>query len=310
MLIGASTASAFEKLGIDGGFKMFRDAGMNCVDFGFDWYCNIWKFRRGDTEGNIFTRPQEEITEFFRPFKEAADKYGIKIHQAHAPFPSWIDTKIENSENTNAFALEAIKKCFPVLKMMDCRLLIVHPAFPGYDGRLEADDEWDLNIRFYSALIEDAKKYDVIVCLENMFVNKGRKIYAAICQDPMEAAAYVDELNDIAGETRFGFCYDTGHGLLIGQDVYSALKVLGDRVVALHVHDNDGMDDRHVAPYMGVLDWERFIKGLRAIDYKGAMTLEIGTMQWLYPGELMTDAYRLSMKVAEYFAKRVEAPEA
>ena len=85
MLIGASTASVFDKLGIDGGFKMFRDAGMNCVDFGFDWYCNIWKFRRGDTEGNIFTRPQEEITEFFRPFKEAADKYGIKIHQAHAP---------------------------------------------------------------------------------------------------------------------------------------------------------------------------------------------------------------------------------
>ena len=301
MLIGASTSAIFDKLGIDGGFKMFHDAGMNCVDFGFDWYCNIWKYRRGETEDIIFTRPQEEITEFFRPFKAAADKYGIKIHQAHAPFPSWIDTKIENSENTNAFALEAIKKCFPLVKMMDCHLLIVHPAFPGYADKLEADDEWDLNIRFYSSLIEDAKKYDV-----NMFVSKGRKIFSAICQDPMEAAAYVDELNDMAGETRFGFCYDTGHGLLIGQDVYSTLKVLGDRVVALHVHDNDGLEDRHVAPYMGILDWERFIKGLKAINYKGAMTLEIGTLQHIYPLELMTDAYSLSAKAAKYFMQKAE----
>ena len=91
--------------------------------------------------------------------------------------------------------------------------------------------------------------------------------------------------------------------------MYSTLKVLGDRVVALHVHDNDGLEDRHVAPYMGILDWERFIKGLKEIKYKGAMTLEIGTLQHIYPAELLTDAYRLSAKAAEYFMRKLEATE-
>ena len=149
----------------------------------------------------------------------------------------------------------------------------------------------------------------MIVCLENMFVSKGHKIFSAICQDPMEAAAYVDELNDMAGETRFGFCYDTGHGLLAGHDPLIALEVMGSRVETLHVHDNDGWDDQHTQPYSGRMDWERLLEGLKMIGYKGAMTMEIGTLCSIYPAELLKDAYRLAAAEGRYFARRLTEGE-
>ncbi len=300
MLVGVSTAALFNKLGVDGAFRMLRDAGCDCVDFGFDIDCPVWKYGKEEFE-SVFALDEAALIEHYRPHKEAADKYGVKIHQAHAPFPSHIYDRPE----TNAFVLEAIKKCFPLLKMMDCRYLIVHPAFNNYNERMEYDDEWDLNIRFYSELIPCAKKYGVTVCLENMFVARDRKIYAACCADPNEAAAYVDELNDRAGQKCFAFCYDTGHSLLVGQDAYLTLRTLGDRVETLHVHDNDGWDDLHVPPYTGRLDWERFLSGLQAINYSGAMTMEIGTLSWKYPVDLLEDAYRLAAAEGHYFAKRL-----
>ena len=301
MLVSASTAFTFKIFGIEGAFKMFADAGFDAVDFGFDMFMPIWNVRKGD-RSSVFFGTQEEIVEYFRPYKEAADKYGIKIHQAHAPFPSYI----HEDEATTAIAQESVKKCFPILKMMDCRYLVVHPCFGNYAERMEYDDEWDLNIKFYSSLIEDAKKYDVIVCLENMFTARKGKVYDAICSDPNEAAAYVDELNSIAGEKRFGFCFDTGHALLLGKDQYLTLKQLGDRVDVLHMQDNDGWDDQHVAPFMGTLDWERFAKGLKAIGYKGVLNMEIGNLCAWYPKEVLGDAYRLAASCGKYLGRLVE----
>ncbi len=301
MLVSASTATTFQILGVEGAFKMFADAGFDAVDFGFDVFMPIWNVRKGDRTSPFFL-PQEELNAFFRPYKEAADKYGVRIHQAHAPFPAYI----HDDPETTAISQESVKKCFPLCKMMSCRYLVVHPCFGNYNERMEYDDEWDMNIRFYTSLIEEAKKYDVIICLENMFTARRGKIYEAICSDPNEAAAYIDELNSIAGEKRFGFCFDTGHALLLGRDQYLTLKQLGDRVDVLHVHDNDGWDDQHVSPFMGRLDWDRLIMGLRAIGYKGVMNLEVGNLCNWYPKELLGDAYRLAAACAKYLGARTE----
>ena len=61
----------------------------------------------------------------------------------------------------------------------------------------------------------------------------------------------MDTLNEIAGEKLFGFCLDTGHLLIVCRDVYAAIIELGDRLIALHVHDNDGVHDDHNAPFVG-----------------------------------------------------------
>ena len=124
-----------------------------------------------------------------------------------------------------------------------------------------------------------------------------------------EAARYIDELNAIAGEKLFGFCLDTGHLLLLSLDVYDCIVALGDRIVALHIHDNNGVDDEHVLPYTGVLNWSRFIKGLREISYKGTINFETCGAHRKFPKELLPSMLSLLADTGKYFDEKINAPE-
>ena len=49
-----------------------------------------------------------------------------------------------------------------------------------------------------------------------------------------------------------------------------------DRLIALHLHDNDGAGDQHRIPFTGTIDWDRLAPLIAATGYdKPCMTLEI-----------------------------------
>lgn len=65
-----------------------------------------------------------------------------------------------------------------------------------------------------------------------------------------------------------GCCWDTGHGMISGDDQYEALTLLGHRVKALHIDDNYGTArDVHLLPYEGLIDWSKVLRALREIGY-------------------------------------------
>ena len=59
------------------------------------------------------------------------------------------------------------------------------------------------------------------------------------------------------------------------EDIYKSVKLLGDDLKVLHVHDNyGGADDRHYFPFRGNIDWAQFVQALNEIGYKGVMNME------------------------------------
>jgi len=296
------TACIFEHFGIEGGFRAIHEAGFDGVDFGVP--CEVLNGRqisRGEFEDCIYSRTDEEILEYFRPYKEAAEKYGVEFCQTHAPFPSWMKDK----PKTNEYLIHALEKCLMICAYLNCPYLIVHPFFPGYNETLTSEEEWNLNIESYSRLIPAIKKYGVTVCLENMFTVSRRKVYAAICENPDEVNRYIDTLNQIADEKCFAFCLDTGHALLVGSEIRTLINKLGHRIETLHIHDNDGWDDQHLTPYMGILDWNRFIAGMRDIGYKGALSFESSNTFSAFDHELMGYVLNLTGATGKMFARRI-----
>lgn len=300
--IGVQTAPVIDLLGPEEGFKMIHEAGFDCVDFNVDHWMTGSEIRKGEFSG-FFDQDMDAILEAMRPYKEAAEKYGVGFGQAHAPFPSYV----KENDFVNGKVLDALKKCVEICAYVGCPHLIVHPAFFDYDNRMDPDTEWDANIKLYTALIPVLKKCHVTCCLENMFTGRKGKIYEAICSDFNEAAAYIDELNDIAGEKCFAFCLDTGHALLLGHDIYTAIMQIGDRLETLHIHDNNGQSDQHIAPYMGILDWNRFIQGLRDVGYQGNLSFETFNACQVFDHELMPDVLRLIAATGRMFARRIDA---
>lgn len=302
MMIGIQTGGILDRFGAEGGFRVLREAGFDCVDFGFFDFMSVGDLIRGGRD-SILDKSMDEILSFFRPYKEAAARNGIRFYQTHAPF----STYVKDNPEANEYLLTVMDKCAEVNAFLDCRYMVVHPAFNAYADRMEREEEWKLNIERYSRMIPALKKHSVVCCLENMFVARQGKVYEACMSDMNEAAAYIDKLNSIAGEERFAFCYDTGHGLLVGHDPLESLLRLGSRLKTVHIHDNNGWEDQHIAPYMGRLDWDRFVRGMKAIGYRGALCFESGNTTRMFDPELTPEVLRLTAETGKLFARRIEA---
>lgn len=299
--ISVQSGGIEEKHGIDGAYRIMKEAGFDATDANVDHLMSGADIRNMN-KAPAFSCSDKESVEYFKPWRDAAKKYGVENYQAHAPFPSYIYDP--NDTGFNDYLLDMIKKTIRGCDYMDCRNLIVHPFFLAYDYHMDPAAEWDLNIERYSALIPVAKEYGVTVCLENMFSGHRGKIYSACCSDIDTACRYIDTLNDIAGQKCFAFCLDTGHLLLLGKDVKEAMVKLGDRIAAFHVHDNNGVNDQHLAPYMGVQDWDRFIEGLKAIQFDKTLSFETFNIWNTVDTELAPTMLRFIAETGRMFARR------
>ncbi len=299
--IAVQTGGTEKLYSVKEGHRHKTDWGFDAVDANIDHVLG-WSQINKALIPETLVRGGKDCMELFKPWAEGAKEYGLDNYQAHAPFPSYIfDNSLVNSQ-----MIEVLKNTIRACDYINCRNLIVHPFFAGYDKQLSPEDEWELNIESYSKLIPAAKEFGVTICLENMFTGFKGKIYAACCSDVEIAAKYVDTLNSIAGADCFGFCLDTGHALLCGLDIKKTMLKLGKRIRAFHIHDNNGLSDQHLAPYMGVLDWNRFTEGLREIGYSDTLSFETFNVWNTVDNEVIDHLMRFIHDCGRLFAIRAQ----
>lgn len=289
----------------DRGFALLAAAGIEAVDFDLFSYHAPKQAAVGAP--GFYDRPLEELLAFFEPYKQSAARHSVAFGQAHAPYPPG-----PPGQPVCAQHVAIVEKCIEICAFLGCPLLVVHPANLAWAvGRAAEREE---NLRFYSALIPAAKRCGVGICLENMFRSVNARVQEAVCSDPYQAADFIDALNEIAGAPVFSFCFDIGHANLLKKDALQFLQVLGDRVRALHIHENDGTFDMHLLPFtQGVdrtkytaVDWDRFLKGLRRIGYSGNINFEIHNVWALLPPETHPAALGLVRAVGEYMKNKIK----
>lgn len=300
MLITAQSAPILDVFGIDEGFRMFAEAGFGGIELNIDQELPGHKISAGEMT-EFYLQSDDEIRAACEPYKAASEKYGVKIAQIHAPFPN----RAKDKEWFTEQLIEAQKKTIMLSAYLNCPSVVVHPSTLVPLTSEGMQEEWDYNIRFYSALIPTLKQYGVICCLENMFSARRGKIMQAICSDPAEANRYVDTLNEIAGENVFGYCFDVGHALLLGHDAGMVARELGHRITSLHLHDNNGLSDQHLFPYMGILNWDSLCSALHDIGYTGNIGFETFNAFNVFDRALTPQLLNLLYATGELFRSRI-----
>ena len=73
-------------------------------------------------------------------------------------------------------------------------------------------------------------------------------------------------------------CLDLGHADMMGSGdgAVNMIHALGSHLQALHIHDNDQINDSHQIPFSMSMDFEAIAKALKAVGYSGYLTLEAG----------------------------------
>ncbi|MBQ7565841.1 MAG: sugar phosphate isomerase/epimerase [Oscillospiraceae bacterium] len=300
--IGIETAISSART-LEDVYRYIADAGFDGVDASLNKLLTHTMIR--NREMPTAFSDEKTLLDAAAPFGDAAKRYGLETFQAHAPFPPYsgdaaYDAKLQEMFIWFVHACDAI----------GCRKLVVHPVLGLADFPLSWEEELEKTVALYASLIPAAKQYGVMICTENMFRTqkcaKNIKKVEEICSDIPEACEMLDDLNALAGEKLFGFCLDTGHLLLLGKDVARAMVQLGDRLAALHIHDNNGLVDQHLGPYMGIQDWDRFVDGIVASNYRGVLSFETGTMWNRFDPALLPSALKFLAETGRLFAQRAE----
>jgi len=106
----------------------------------------------------------------------------------------------------------------------------------------------------------------VVICLENM---------PFPCQCLARPRQTLEFVRSFDSEW-LRVCLDTGHCAVLGLSAGDSVRLIGKEYLwALHVHDNDGLRDRHLPMRDGVLDWTDFGNALQEIGFEGTLSSEV-----------------------------------
>ena len=271
MQISVQNGGIIEHIGAENCYAAIREAGFSAIDWNLDHALTHLQIKGLEYAGvSIFERPMDEVLAHYEPELALIRKNGLTITQAHAPFPAYIPGHPEVLE----FMIGIYENCIRLCHHAGCKNLVIHSISLAESDEFNTQETIDaLNWRLYTALIPTLLECDVMVCLENLFTRRPQ-ITEGVCSDPHEAVRLIDALNEKAGRAVFGFCLDVGHLNILGKNLRTYIPVLGKRIKVLHLHDNDGRDDLHLAPMTGTVNWTVLCNCLKEIGYEGDLSFE------------------------------------
>ena len=195
----------------------------------------------------------------------AAADYGFKFVQAHAPGYNPLG-KADDHQACLRTMYRSVEAC----GMLGIPTIVVHGSMaPYYVYPMDSEAFFKYTREFLSGMLDAAEKYGVTICVENSTSKWMRDMYYP--RTAAEMNAWVEYMD----HPLLKCCWDTGHSLLEGKtDQYDEIKTLGDNLKAVHIHDNDGLYDEHIAPYCGIMKMDPFIQALKEIDFRGYFTFE------------------------------------
>ena len=235
--------------GLNEGAKRMSDHGYECIDFNF-----------ANTETEYYTAREEDFVANMMKIKNALSKYGISVNQIHGP---WRFPKDE-TEDDRAERFGKMTKAMVMAKHLGAKYMAVHPLMPFGITNKNPDELYAINKRYFDALVKVGMGLGVTVCLENMpFVSF-----------PLSRTEDILRLVKDIDSPYLKVCFDVGHAHVMGESISESIKMLGDHLKILHVHDNDGEDDKHLPPYYGNIDWAEFAEALYEIGFEGVLSLE------------------------------------
>jgi len=180
-----------------------------------------------------------------------------------------------------------------IIRNNGLKLENTHFSFTGINTIWEDSLDGQEMFNKYSSYINDCKTYEIPVAVMhvsngdnpppygqlgldrfNRIIEKAEKNGVIIALENLRKPEYLDFLFDNIKSDKLKFCYDSGHNNCFTPKI-DCLKKYGDKLIALHLHDNDGICDQHLLPFDGTIDWKHIMEQLKNINYKGALTLEI-----------------------------------
>ena len=207
-------------------------------------------------------------TDFFytapelRAIKQAFQNFGLTlldIHGSAGQEKCWFSTD-ETIRQAGVLLVRNRMEMFAELGGIGS--LMMH--IPAYRSNWTAEQreespvaaQMDALYRTLDELMPYCEKYNCPIAVENTADDSFETIYS---------------LQERYDAKWMGITYDSGHGNIREAKGLDRLEVAKDRLMALHLNDNDHSGDQHQPPFYGNVDWQRMAELLDASGYQREM---------------------------------------
>ncbi len=183
--------------------------------------------------------------------------YGLQMCDIHASAgveKSWVSPL----EYERLAGVELVQNRIKMAARLSCDVIIMHvPAEPE-----DADENsvfWSGLHKSLDAIEPYARDHGVRIAIENLFPDNWSVLERVL-------SAY--------GPDYIGICYDSGHANFLGLGL-DQLDRHKDRLISVHLHDNDGSGDQHKLIFSGTVDWDRLARIMAESAYTKPISMEV-----------------------------------
>lgn len=227
----------------------FTDAGCaapylrRIADAGFErvHWCHEW-----DSD---YVYSDDEIRQIGRWLDECGLKM-LDLHASAGKQMAW-SSDVEQSRRAG---VELVRNRIEMAARLDCDVIVMHLRTAVAADAIAAAPVR----RSLDELEPVARKRGVRIAIEN------------VADDTFDTHR---ALFALYGPDYLGLCYDSGHGNIGGRGL-DHLDTVKDRLISIHLHDNDGADDRHDIMFNGTVDWPRLARILARSAYAKCVSTE------------------------------------
>ena len=222
--------------------RLIAEAGFTHLHWGHQW----------DTD---FLYSSFEIAQCKKWLKQ----YGLKlldIHGSEGVEKQWFSPE----EYRRRSGVELVINRVVMLRELDAPGCVMMHLPPNRAIKSTPEDERLLPGRVEALrrsldeIVPALEKYDARLAVENRRNDSFGVIAAVMAEYPTE---------------RIGITLDTGHANIDEARGLERMEKFKDRLLALHLNDNDAVGDLHQPPFYGTLDWKRVAKLVAGSSYAG-----------------------------------------
>ncbi|MGI8992400.1 MAG: sugar phosphate isomerase/epimerase family protein [Bryobacteraceae bacterium] len=194
----------------------------------------------------------------------------LKLHSIHSPMhtdeiwgrsgPDSIVDITERNKSRHIFAVDEIKRALEIAETVPFRYMVQHL---GVSNQEFSEHALDAAFTALEGLILFAHQRGVEILLENI-------------PNELSTAGRLQQFLKVT-HLDMNFVFDLGHAN-IGGGIESEFAIMKERIRSLHIHDNDGKEDKHLFPFLaegGTVDWSKTMQLLRARPDQYPMLLEL-----------------------------------
>lgn len=217
------------------------------------------------TPQHLNYRDKSHVEDLGHWFRES----GMKVHSFHGPMytdeiwgRSGPDTHINITHRSKPDRIrwvDEVKRAIEVAEVIPFKYFIQHL---GVSDQEYSDYAVDAAFSSFEELCVFARQRGVEILLENI-------------PNELSTAKRLESFNAIT-HLNLNYVFDTGHANL-GGGIEHEFAIMKPRIRSLHVHDNDGKEDRHLFPSAtsGNIDWTRTMELLKSSPDQYPLLLEL-----------------------------------